>query len=73
MQIYPTLCSILCHLVIFCIIRLQLYFLLYFNYLKSLTGTVQSCCINDLEQLFLRIPVTNYDFLTKIILITEAD
>lgn len=49
------------------------FFLFYFNDLKTLVGTVQGCCINDLEQLFLRIPVRHSDFRTKIFLITQIN
>lgn len=73
MQTYLTLCCILCHFAGFSIIWLQLYCFLYFNDMKSLTGTVQSCCINDSEQLLLRISMKHHDFLNKIILITESD
>lgn len=72
MQVCPTLCiysvSTWCFLY-----SCNFILLLYFNYLTSLTGTVQSWCINDPEQLFLRIPMKPYVFLTKMFLHSQIN
>lgn len=47
--------------------------LLCFNHLESLTGSIQNWCINDPEQLFLRIPMKHYVFLTKMFLRSQIN
>lgn len=72
MQVCPTLCIYsvsTCYFLYGC----NFILLLYFNYLKSLTGTVWSWCINDPEQLFLRMPMKPYVFLTKMFLHSQIN